>query len=275
MKRTTRSLVATIAAVAVLAVSVIGTAAQRTGMWSSRSGPLHAASGSLAAPAAACKALEPGEVTWVTLDEDGNVAETVESYPSEATKVTAAFEYACIPKKTTLITVWSIDGETVLTDKTAMKATEKADTWTTSLFMKDESALPDGEYGIDFYIGEDLLTSGKVTIGGGGDTPSSVTVQGTVTDSKSKKPIKGAMVVVLNEGVDAQTWLDEGGDSDIFASAKTDSKGQFTLDNPIDIGVKHAWLIGAQGYKPIVKQDMVIEEGAEDPVEFDIALVKK
>lgn len=274
MKRTTRSLVATLAAVAALAVSVIGTAAQQTGLWNSRSGPLHAASASLSAPAAACKAMEAGEVTWVTLDEDGNVAETVESYPSETTKVTAAFEYSCVPKKTTLVTVWSIDGETVLTDKTAVKASEKGDTWTASLFMKDESALPDGEYGIEFYIGEDMLTSGKVTLGGG-ETPTSVTVQGTVTDSKSKKPIKGAMVVVLNEGVDAQAWLEDGTEDDVFSSAKTDSKGQFTLDNPIDIGVKHAWLIGAQGYKPIVKQDMVIEEGAEDPVEMNITLVKK
>ncbi|MCL5996787.1 MAG: hypothetical protein M1546_12135, partial [Chloroflexi bacterium] len=51
-------------------------------------------------PAAACTTMEAGEVYWVTLNEDEEIDETVESYPDETTKVTAAFDYNCVPKKT-------------------------------------------------------------------------------------------------------------------------------------------------------------------------------
>ena len=287
MKSPTRTFAATLGVVIALAVSVAGTAAApRIAEYVGRSQPAAGRDQAVSAPAAACSGLEAGDVKWVTLDEDGNVDEEVDSYPSETIKVTAAFEYNCIPKKITLVTVWFIDGETVLTDKTKPKASDKSDTWTASLFMKDESALPDGEYSIEFFVNDESITSGSVIVGEsqaddggddeeGGNQGGSVTVQGLVQDAKSKKPIKGAVVVVLNEGVKADAWLEDGTDDDVFASAKTDSKGEFELNNPVDLGVAHDWLVGAQGYKPVVKEDVMLEEGAEDPVNVTINLVKK
>jgi len=286
MKSPIRTFAATLGVVIALAVSVAGTAAApRIAEYVGRSQPATERDQGASAPAAACSGMEAGDVMWVTLDEDGNVDEEVESYPSETTKVTAAFEYNCIPKKITLVTVWSIDGETVLTDKTKPKAGNDSDTWTASLFMKDESVLPDGEYSIEFFVNDESITSGSVMVGEGqedngddnGDDNQggSVTVQGVVQNSKSKKPVKGAIVVVLNEDVEAEAWLEDGTDEDVFASAKTDSKGQFELNNPIDLGVAHDWLIGAEGYKPIVEDDLVLEEGTEDPLSVTINLVKK
>lgn len=231
----------------------------------------------VAAPAAACSKMTAGDVYWVTLAEDDSVDQTVESYPSETTKIVAAFDYNCIPKKTTLVTVWSIDGESVLTDKSNAKASDKKDTWTSSLYMKDESPLPDGKYGIEYYIGEDLLSSGEVEIGGGGDTPTStetteVSVEGTVVDAKTKKPINGAMIVVLNEGVDIQQWLKDGTEDDVFSSGKTDSKGQFALENQVPTGTAMPWIIGAKGYKLVYQQDYEIPADSEDPFVLNIAL---
>jgi hypothetical protein len=233
-------------------------------------------------PAAVCKTMEAAEVYWVTLTEDGEIDEKVDSYPEETTKVTAAFDYNCVPKKTKITTVWSIDGEQVLTSDETPKPTEKANTWTESIFMKDESALPNGEYGIEFYIGEDLLASGTVVVGQSKDTPeptpepsAEVTVQGTVVDSRTKKPINGALVVVLNEGVDGKQWLQDGKDEDVFAFAKTDSKGQFELNNKIPVNVEHPWIIGAKGYRLIYQADFKIDEGAEDPYVLNVALERQ
>ncbi len=276
MKRATRTTTAAAAALTALMMAALGaSAATQPGAWASRSGPASPPADEAAAPAYACAALEAGDVVWVTLDEDGEIDEEVESYPSETTKVTAAFEYSCIPRKTTITTVWSIDGEVVLTDENTPKATDKKDTWTSSLFMKDDSALADGEYGIEYYIGEDLLTSGEVTVGGESDDgeTTAVTVRGVVLDSKSKKAIKGALVVVLNEGIDTEAWLEEGTDDDVFTSAKTNSKGQFELDQPIPLGVELGWLIGAQGYKPVAEM-VTLEEDTEDPLDLTINLVK-
>jgi len=257
------------------------TYAQRAATFAARSAPAASEPGALEAPVAQtsrCTAMKAGDVVWVTLNEEGEVEEEVESYPSGTTRITAQFEYNCIPRNTTLVTVWSVNGEAVLTAEDKPKATNKPDVWQAYLSMKDESPLPDAEYGVAFYVGEKLLTEGAVVIGGG-DEPThgadAVTVQGTIVDSRSKKPIKGAVVIVLNEGVAAQDWLDNGTDDDIYASARTDSKGQFVLDNPIEIGVPHSWLIGAQGYKSIIEEDWALEEDTEDPLVLDIKLVKK
>jgi hypothetical protein len=234
-------------------------------------------------PAAACTKIQASDVYWVTVTEEGDIDQKVETYPEGATKVTAAFDYNCIPKKTKLNVVWSIDGEQVLTDSSAPKPTDKANSYSHSIFMKNGDPLPNGEYGIEFYIGEDLLTSGNVTVGGEvtntgtttETTQSEVTVQGTVVDAKSKKPITGALVVVLNDGVDAKQWLKDGQDSDVMAFAKTDSKGQFELNNKVPTGAALPWVIGAKGYKTILQQDFTIEEGAEDPYVLNVALERQ
>lgn len=255
-----------------LLASVAGTAyAQRAAKLVARSAPGSALEAP-AAQASRCAKMEAGDVIWVALNEDDELEE-VESYPSEITRITAQFEYNCIPRRTTLVTVWYIDGEAVLTAEDKPKATNQPDVWQASLYTEDESALPDGEYSVEFYIGDQLLTQGAVTVGGG-STGAAVTVQGTIVDSKSKRPIQGAVVVVLVEGVSAQDWLDNGTDDEVFASAKTDSKGQFVLDNPIEIGVPHSWLIGAKGYRLIIEEDWALEEGTEDPLVLTIALVK-
>ena len=278
MKKSTRSWMVLLSLTAALLVAAAGTAyAQPVARFASHSSSAAIQEDALDRPAAACAAMEAGDVVWVTLDEDGEVDEEVESYPSETTRITAQFEYSCVPRKTKLVTIWSVDGEAVLTSEDKPKATDKSDVWSAYLYMKDESPLPDAEYGVAFYIGDELLTEGTVLIGGEEPppTPTSVSVEGKIVDSKSKKAIKGAIIVVLNEGVVAADWLEEGTDEDIYASAKTDSKGQFVLDNPVEIGVPHSWLIGAQGYKPILQEDWALEEGTEDPLVLNIKLVKK
>ncbi|MGQ9903088.1 MAG: carboxypeptidase-like regulatory domain-containing protein [Anaerolineae bacterium] len=284
MKQMKRLWIVVLSIMLALLASAPGTAyAQRAAKFAAHSEPaatVHSAltSSTLEAPVAQtsrCTAMEAGDVVWVTLNEEGEVEEEVESYPSGTTGITAQFEYNCVPRKTTLVTVWYLDGEAVLTSEDKPKATNQPDTWQAYLYMKDESPLPDGEYGVEFYVGDELLTQGMVTIGGDGLTVNAVTVQGTIVDSRSKKPIKGALVVVLNEGVVAEDWLQDGTDEDIFASAKTDSKGQFVLDSPIEIGVPHSWLIGAQGYRVIIQEDWALEEDTEDPLVLNIKLVKK
>jgi hypothetical protein len=233
--------------------------------------------GSLAA-ASTCTKMQASDAYWVNLDEDGNISETVDVYPSETLTATAAFDYNCIPKKTKLNIVWYINDEQVLTDSATPKASDKADTYSYSIYMKDGSPLSDGKYGVEFYLGDTLLTSGSINVGEDisqtdvTTETTDVAVQGTVVDSKSKKPINGALVVVLNDGVDVEEWLKDGSDSDVMSYGKTDSKGQFELNERVPVGKPLPWLIGAKGYKTIMQQDFTIEEGAEDPYVLNIGL---
>ena len=236
------------------------------------------------APASACTTLKAGDVYWVTLDDTGAIDQTVDSYPDGTVKVTAAFDYNCIPKKTKLAIIWSIDGEQVLSDSDTPKATDKANTYSYSLYTKDESPLTNGDYGVEFYLGDTLLTTSKVTVGDITSTnttttttktdQTTVTVQGVVSDSRSKKPINAAVVVVLKEGIDPSAWLKDGTDDDVLAFAKTDSKGQFELNEQVPVNVALPWVVGAKGYKTIVESEYTIEEGSDDPYIMDVTLQK-
>jgi hypothetical protein len=235
--------------------------------------------------AASCAAMKATDVYWITLTDSGDTDQKVEGYPDGTSKVTAAFDYNCIPMKTKMSIIWSIDGEQALSDSVTPKPSDKADTYTYSLFKKDNSVLSNGDYSVEFYLGDTLLTTGKVTVGDIGvsdvttktktttsSSTSEVTVQGTVADSKSKKAISGAVVVVLNEGVDPKAWLKDGKDEDVLAFAKTDSKGQFELNNQVPTNLALPWIVAAKGYKVILQSDFVIDEGSDDPYIMNIGL---
>lgn len=237
------------------------------------------------APAlAGCTKMTASEVAWVTLDDDGEIADQVDSYESGATTITPLFEYNCVPKKTTISSVFYLNGEAVFSDKESVKASNAKGTYAYPIGTTDGSPMDDGEWGVEFYNGKTLLTSGTVVIGagggGGGDGGETggdtVTVQGKVTDKKTKKPINKAVVLVLNPGVSVQDFVDGGQkDKDVFTAGQTDSKGQFTLEDPLEVGGEgYSIIIVAKGYKPAATDNFVITEDMGDPVQLDVALTK-
>ena len=275
MKKQFRTLAVTASSILTLLAITVGTVAAVGGATLTS---IARQSETTGAPLSACAKLEASEVYFVTLNEDGEIDEKVESYPISTTRVTAAFDYSCLPRKVAMNIVWSLDGEQILTGDDTPTATDKGGNYTHAIYMKDESELPTGGYTVEFYNGENLLTSGSITVGEVTDGPvvggGELTVQGTVGDAKSKKPISGALVIVLNEGVSTAAWLKDAKDEDVMAFAKTDSKGQFELNNKVPVGVALPWIIGAKGYKIVSQDDFVLAEGSEDPFVMNIGLTK-
>lgn len=231
------------------------------------------------APAATCSKLKASEVAWVTLNDDGEIEDQVDSYPSETTLITPLFEYNCVPKKITVVTVFTLDGEPVFTDKETLKATKSRGIYAYSLGTEDETALPEGEWGVEFYNSKTLLTSGTIVVGdgGGGEVPEgeTVTVQGVVRDKKTKKPIKAAVILVLNPGVTVEEWVDGGQEDEaVFTAGKTDSKGQFVLESELERDVEYSLIVVAKGYKPIGYDGFVVTEDDPDPLDLNIAMTK-
>ncbi|HEY3342161.1 MAG TPA: hypothetical protein VGK81_09095, partial [Anaerolineae bacterium] len=56
------------------------------------------------------------------------------------------------------------------------------------------------------------------------------------------------------------------------AYSKTDSKGQFELNERIPVGKALPWLVGTKGYKTVLQQDFTIEDGAQDPYVLNVGL---
>ncbi len=224
--------------------------------------------------AAACAKMTAGPVAWVTLNDEGDIDQQVESYPSGATGIVPVFEYDCVPKKTTIVTVFALDGETLYTDKETLRASNTSGLYGYPLTTTDDSALDEGEWSVEFYNNKTLLTSGHVAVGAteGGD---SVTVVGSVKDAKTKKGIKGAVILILNPGLTVQDFVDGGQkDEDVFTAAKTDGKGQFELEAPLARSMAYSVIVVAKGYQPIAQDGLEIADDDPDPLELTITLTK-
>jgi hypothetical protein len=224
--------------------------------------------------AQACARMQASDVAWVTLDDEGDIDEQVEAYPSGSTGITPIFEYNCVPKKTTIVTVFSFEGETVYTDKEQLKASNSDGVYGYPLATTDDSPMDEGEWGVEFYNNKTLLTSSTVIVGAeeGGDT---VTVIGTIKDAKTKKGIKGAVFLVLVPDVTVEDFIDGGQqDEDVYTAGKTDGKGYFELENPLEREVPYSVIVVAKGYKPIAQDGLSVAADDPDPLELDIKLTK-
>ena len=226
--------------------------------------------------AASCTKIKASDIIWVTLDDEGQIDEQVDFYPSGTSLLVPVFEYDCVPNNTTLVTVFTYDGEQVYNDKEKLKATNSQGTYGYPLEMTD-GVFDDGEWGVEFYNNKTLLTSGTVLVGDeNAETPVSetVTVQGMVTDKRTKKPIKDALIIILNPGVTVEDFVDTQAEEDIYSAAKTNSRGQFVLEEQLEREVEYSVIVIAKGYKPIGQDGFFIGPDDPDPYDIPIALTK-
>lgn len=233
------------------------------------------------APLAACTEMEASDVAWVTLNEDGEIEDQVESYDSDTSTITPVFEYDCIPRKVTIVSVFSLDGEVVYSDKESLRSSTSGGLYGYPLGTTDGSPIGDGEWGIEFYNNKTLLTEGLVVVGeggsgsGGGEEGDLVSVEGKITDKKTKKAVRNAIVIVLMPGVTVEDWVEnDQSDEDVYTAGKSDSKGLFTLESQLERETEYSLIVVAKGYKPLAADGFLIEAEEEDPVVLDIKLTK-
>jgi hypothetical protein len=265
-----------LAALAVLA-TVFSASASTPGLQRADRSPVSAASApqALAEKAAACTKMTASDVAWVTLTEDGEIDEQVEVYESGITTLTPLFEYNCVPKKVTIVSIFSLNGEQVFSDKEPLKASNTKGFYAYPLSRTDEGPMDEGAWGVEFYNGKTFLTGGEIVVGEEGGDGGAVTVQGTVKDAKTKKAIKGAIILVLQPGVTIQQFIDGGQkDEDVYTAAQTDSKGQFVLPDQLERDTEYSIIAVAKGYKPVGQDEFVVGQDDPDPLELNITLKK-
>jgi hypothetical protein len=224
---------------------------------------------------AACTKMEASDVAWVTLTDEGEIEDQVDSYPSDTILITPVFEYPCVPRRVTIVTTFSLDGEVVFSDKEALQSSSGEGLYGYPLGTTDESPMDQGTWGVEFFNNRTLLTEGEIVVGEGGETDDAVTVEGTVKDKKTKKPIRAATILVLNPGVTVEEWIEgDQDDEDVFTAGQTNSKGQFTLEDSLTRNETYALIIVAKGYKSLATDEFVIEDDVEDPVQLNITMTK-
>ncbi len=173
---------------------------------------------------------------------------------------------------------WYLNGEAVTTANDTWAYGESGEAFWVSIGSRD--ALPQGEYLLELYVEGNLVQQGAVSIGDGRPAPTpapapvrdGVEVHGAIYDSASGRGIPGGFFLVLNPGVtvDRFTWAED----EIYTWAETDKGGYYVLPLPLVRGQTYSMIVGAEGYRAIAEDGVLVGDNVESPLELDIALTK-
>ncbi len=194
----------------------------------------------------------------------------------EGTKeIYAFFDYAGMEDGLAWSYIWYIDDEEILRREESWEAGESGNLW---INIYHKVRLPNGHYKLELYIEDELAAEAETDVGKGGGPiieDEGVQVIGTIVDADTRRPIKGAVFIVLKPGVDARSFLQDPDEADIFGIGEADSKGQFTLNTLLQRGETYSLVAGAKGYQPAYQDDYTVAEDAESPLEFNVKLQKR
>ena len=95
--------------------------------------------------------------------------------------------------------------------------------------------------------------------------------EGTIGDLL-RRGIAGALFIVLQPGIsiDEFQWTED----EVYTYGETDNKGYYTLPDMLARDEYYSMLIGADGYEPIMEDDIYIPDDIESPFELNIELYK-
>jgi hypothetical protein len=179
--------------------------------------------------------------------------------------------------------VWYQDDAVVYEDTYAWDQGEEG-SYYTWISAGEGEVLEDGEYRVDlFSTPEERLTTGTVTVGGGGgvvdpngqDDPAGegeILLFGTITDGDTGQPISGAYFIVLKPGITAEAW--DGSDAGIYTAANTGEDGGFLLPDLLVRDTPYSIIAGARGYKSKFGDGLVWTAEDSALYIFDVDLVK-
>ncbi len=213
-------------------------------------------------------------VTWADdfSDEDQCAIGPRQSYPGNTTLAVAIFAYSGLTDGQQVLIAWWLEDELLST--VVLEWNEGASGSCSAFYFHNYGdPIPNGNYAVEIYVGGDLEFVGmaETAVGGstvsssgstGSTTSSGVLVDGEILDADSGKPLRGAVIIILQPGTNLNTWLNNPDEKAIFTYAETDQKGYFFLPQALQRGVEYPGVAGLTGY---YNNDGYLEFTADDP----------
>jgi S1-C subfamily serine protease len=97
--------------------------------------------------------------------------------------------------------------------------------------------------------------------------PTGVQLSTRVVDASNLAPIRGALVMVLRQGVTANAVDVNALDDQVLAWGKSNANGDVTLPEPVPVPGSYTVLVNAKGYEPLV-DDSELNLGSDTPAEY-------
>jgi S1-C subfamily serine protease len=219
-----------------------------------------------------------GEFTFATdVDSDYNPIGATDTFDSGVSKVYAVYQYEGMEDGQAWSRTWYLDGEAALSQDETWDGGESGNGW---LNIYNNGGLPDGAYDLVVWVGGEEVQEGSFTIGQPGSTlpvqptDEGVWIQGSILDAATGRGIKGATFVALVPGTTVSDFDANPSEDLFYAVGQADAQGYFQLDQALERGERYSIIIGARGYKRIAKNNLLVEEDSESPLEMTIELQK-
>jgi S1-C subfamily serine protease len=218
------------------------------------------------------------EFTFATdVDSNYNPIGATDAFESGVPKVYATYEYEGMEDGKAWSRTWYLDEEAVLSQDETWDGGEDGHGW---LNIYNNGGLPDGAYDLAVWVGGEKVQEGSFTIGQPGSTlpaqptDEGVWIQGRIVDAATGRGIRGAAFVALAPGTGVSAFDANPSEDLFYATGQADAQGYFQLDRALERGERYSIVIGAKGYKRIAKDNLLVEEDTESPLEMNIELQK-
>lgn len=179
--------------------------------------------------------------------DDGRPINPSTHFPSGIHTVFATFEHVGMKPGTPWSVIWTTGGEEIITQN---------NTWDDPpegrkvVKISNSSGVPDGEYHLIIGMGRSIALEGKMMVGNPVDHTDSE-LSGTVTDSRTNRPIDDAVVLVLDPRASLKQFLRDNDERYVYTSTKTERDGTFTMPKQLPKGQAYSLVIAARGYKMV------------------------
>jgi S1-C subfamily serine protease len=196
-----------------------------------------------------------GPVSWYEANSNCDKGNQVSSFSSGISAMTAAFDFSGMTDGQAWGSSWTSNGEAIYQSNEAWDSGASG-SYSFCLY-NSSNPIPDGNYAVQFFVGEDarVLTQGTVTVGSGTSNvptqpPSNgISLFGTVTDAATGNPVANAYVFVLVSGVNYDSWAAANyPDTQILMMTKTDANGNYRMPSTFQRNLPFTIVISAKGY---------------------------
>jgi S1-C subfamily serine protease len=218
------------------------------------------------------------EFTFATdVDSKYNPIGATDTFDSGVSTVYAVYQYEGMEDGRAWSRTWYLDGEAALSQDETWSGGESGNGW---LNIYNNGGLPDGAYDLAVWVEGEKVQQGSFTIGQPGSTlPAQLTdegvwIQGRIVDAATGRGIRGAAFVALAPGITVSAFDANSSEDLFYATGQADAQGYFQLDRTLERGERYSIIIGARGYKRIAKDNLLVEENTESPLEMSIELQK-
>ncbi len=211
------------------------------------------------------------------VDKSNKPVSPANQFPSGTKEIYAFWDFSGTSDGAEWTRVWYLDDQEVLRNTASWNQGESGNFWVT---IYSKSALPDGAFRLELYLGEELMQSGTFVIGEGQVTPpvvndEGVQIFGAITDADTGRGIPGAVFVVLKPGVTVAKWATDFAEESIFTMGTADASGNYQLDKPLTRGQAYSMVIMAKNYRPVTDDGIEITQDMASPREVNVALRKR